>query len=179
MKFTRQNQYTELRKIRRSIWNRSFTRKSSLYAKTLNHFGSFTQEFSWIRKFLLGFACQLATALFRIIPPRPIRYFTNDHLIPEKGRPTAVLAHTLRTCPCTEIGWPNNKVRSGFSFVSLSEVAWHKAQLEKKGERVWGKKNLHSNSSLQDLFSHTDQSRERNFIAHEKAKLETKDLLSN
>ena len=33
-------------------------------------------------------ACQLATTLFRIIPPRPIRYFTNDHLIPEKCRPT-------------------------------------------------------------------------------------------
>jgi len=29
-----------------------------------------------------------------------------------------------------------NEERSGFSFVSLSEVAWHKAQLEKKGERV-------------------------------------------
>lgn len=62
-----------------------------------------------------GFTCQLATALFRIIPPRPIlRYFTNDHIITEKGRPT----YGILTMHLNRMTY-----KSGFSFVSLSEVA--------------------------------------------------------
>lgn len=34
--------------------------------------------------FRYGFAFQLATALFQIIPPSPILYLTYDHIIPEK-----------------------------------------------------------------------------------------------
>lgn len=74
-----------------------------------------------------GFTSQLATALFRIILPGPIlRYFTNDHLITEKGRPTYGILTMHRNRMTHKSGFFLR-----FTLRSLSEVAWHKAQLER------------------------------------------------
>ena len=65
------------------------------------------------------------------------------------------------------------QMKSGQAFPSFHSPKWRGTKPNVQRNILGWKKNLHSNSSL--LLNLKDQSRERNFIAHEKAKLETKD----